>query len=401
MNKTMKMMSVLCGAAIFTGCASTNQGMVMKVVPATKISHSEESAEGYYSLGRYHHAASRFDEAVKAYERTIQLDARHAKARNALGVLYAERGKYAQAIQVLRQAIVVEPNNSYLHSNLGYACYLNGNYSDAAASLEQATQLDPNNVRAWNNLDSVMEKLGRPVESKVIYKKVQPIKEGFLTRSNGKEVPAIMSARTGEAAVQSASGSISRADFRMRSEPVVRARTALRQVGQNLYELEQFGQKSDAGKIAASVSRPVDVPQPVPGGVSGTTEDSLRPRSSSVRLEISNGNGVTGMAKSVGKLIGGGPLRVVRLTNQLPFNVKTTRIEYSDGHENTARALAASLGREINVIPKRGTASLDIRVVLGHDLRDGELLRAHFFNQLKVTKAASEIDACETDLCLG
>lgn len=396
MNKTAKMIGMLYGVGVFAGCASPYQGMEMKIVPTMKVGHSQESANGYYSLGRYHHGARRFDEAISAYERALELDARHAKARNAMGVLYAEIGKYAHAVTVLREATKAEPNNSQFYSNLGYASYLNGDYTDAAASLEQATRLDPTNVRAWNNLGSVMEKLGRRDRSNAILKRVQSIKDTLLlAASAGKEALHIAKNRIEDAILSpSAKSAIGQQDFQVNPNVDMGARTEVKQVGPSRYEVHQVADGFNESGVATSAMPPEAASQATPVAKPNT---SLHPVSfrtghvqanvplpnSSIRLEISNGNGINGMARSVGKIIGGGILRVARLTNQGQFNVKTTRVEYSEGHEKPARALAAGFGPAIDIKQKNGIAGADIRVVLGRDLPNLGSLRAHFLDQLK------------------
>lgn len=399
MNKIAKMIGMLYGAGIFAGCASPYQGMEMKVVPTMKVGHSQESANGYYSLGRYHHGARRFDEAISAYERALELDPRHAKARNAMGVLYAEIGKYAHAVAVLREATKAEPNNSQFYSNLGYASYLNGDYIDAAASLEQATRLDPTNVRAWNNLGSVMEKLGRRDRSNAILKHVQSIKDALLlAASAGKEVLHTAKARIEEAITNSsAKDSIGQHDFTVDFNAGAGARTELKQVGPNQFEVHQVAAKVAESSVTASAEPLKGALQPAPALVPNIplqpvsfrkdyTPANLPPSASAIRLEISNGNGINRMARSVGKIIGGGILRVARLTNQAQFNVKTTRVEYSKGHEKTARALAAGFGPAIDVKQKTRISGSDIRVILGHDSPNLESLRAYFLDQLRVAK---------------
>ena len=59
------------------------------------------------------------------------------------------------------------------------------------------------------------------------------------------------------------------------------------------------------------------------------------------RLEVSNGNGVTGMAKRVGQMLAVTGLPQARLTNQKPFVQQFTEIQHRDGYESAAIALRA------------------------------------------------------------
>ena len=87
-----------------------------------------------------------------------------------------------------------------------------------------------------------------------------------------------------------------------------------------------------------------------------------------VRLEISNGNGVTGAAASlarVARTLDLDGVTTVRLTNARPFTVPRTRIEYPHAQRALAEALSHQLDIPLKV--RRDTAPRDVRIVLGHD----------------------------------
>ena len=93
------------------------------------------------------------------------------------------------------------------------------------------------------------------------------------------------------------------------------------------------------------------------------------------RLEISNGNGVTGMARALSRRIDEPGLQVTRLSNQPGFAVRRTRVEYEAAYFDAARRLAQRLGsaqlRQVDT-----SAPANLRLVLGRDLaRHGTALR--------------------------
>ena len=86
-------------------------------------------------------------------------------------------------------------------------------------------------------------------------------------------------------------------------------------------------------------------------------------------LEVSNGNGVTGMARRIDGLLQAVGLPKSRLTNQKPFTQRTTEIRYRGGHEAAAAALSARFpSRPALVRDDRLRADIDVRLVLGKDL---------------------------------
>ncbi len=84
------------------------------------------------------------------------------------------------------------------------------------------------------------------------------------------------------------------------------------------------------------------------------------------RLEISNGNGITGMAASVGRWLVLQGLSVARLTNQLPYTQQHTLVQYRNGHEQAAQRVAQTLPTTAKLEVARDMQS-DVRVVLGRD----------------------------------
>lgn len=87
-----------------------------------------------------------------------------------------------------------------------------------------------------------------------------------------------------------------------------------------------------------------------------------------VRLEISNGNGVTGAAARLARSLELDGLKTVRLSNVRPFVVPLSRIEYRAEQKDAAQVLAQRLNLPLQ---QRGTTSAyaDMRIVLGHDAR--------------------------------
>jgi len=96
------------------------------------------------------------------------------------------------------------------------------------------------------------------------------------------------------------------------------------------------------------------------------------------RLELSNGNGVTGMARRLGEQLIAKGLPKASRTNQKPFRQRVTQIQYRDGYADVAATLRSRMHNQPPMIKTAALrASTDVRVVLGRDLpRDVALLDA-------------------------
>lgn len=387
MKSSIKLMSAMCSAAVLLGCTANQRVSVPTIVPAMNVRHSFESADGYFALGRYHHGSSRLDDARKAYEEALRLDPAHVPAANALAVLHAESGRFQHASDILQKLIENNPESGHLFSNLGYVHILNNEYGAAVNVLEKAVLLEPNNSRAWRNLGSAMEKLGDVERAQRAFSNARKAALGKMERPKEESIPK--PARLQHVLTDKASGAESMVVPAAESEGDVR--TEVTKIGPSLYEVRQAGKggagdvltregtdsRRNGGSIGGKPAYASSVTQAADGGTPPA------------RIEISNGNGIIGMARSFGKAIDGEAFKVVRLTNQKHFRVQSTRIEYRHGYEQAARILASGLGPKVS-ISAGNTAPADVRLVLGRDVAGSEAMRNPERNQWRT---ASNADA--------
>src|SRR4051812_10778553 len=108
-------------ALSLSSCSMLDGQRSWKVQPDMSVTHSGSKAEGLYRMGRYHQDKFKYDEAIAAYRRALEIDTRYIAARNGLGVSYSAQGRYNDAIIEFKAAVALAPQLAYLHNNLGYA----------------------------------------------------------------------------------------------------------------------------------------------------------------------------------------------------------------------------------------------------------------------------------------
>ena len=313
-------------ALSMAGCASPIQTQAERppaVQPVLNV-YDGLTAEGMYRLGRYYEGQARFEPAINAYREAIRRDPLMVEAYTALGTSLAAQQRYDEAIRQFQAAIVLAPNVAHLHNNLGYAYLLSGDTELAVRALEEAQRLNPAHARSAENLRIAQAKLGNSVPPTV-----------------SSQSKTISSPRTAPA---------------MQSVTVPAPGTNLVEVAPQVFELRKSPKPRHFEKIEAVPLPPLPEPQPRAKSVP------------SFKLEISNGNGVLGLAKRVaGRLVAAG-VRTARLTNQRPFNQPTTEVEYREGYAAAAAALVSKLQHPVQIKPKHDLAShIDVRLVLGKD----------------------------------
>lgn len=338
----MKMRSRIVSAACaaWTGAMLLACGLPRQPDQAPPVAATADDAEALYALGREAHTARQLPRARSAYEDALRRDPAHRGAANGLAVLLAEAGDLHGAIGRWRALLAApgQPSSAeqaFLLGNLGYALYLQGARDEAVTALEKACVLDPLQPLAWEHLAAVLETAGQTARALRMMQQARTLREHDLRRdyvAAGAAAPPAAPAPERAAPLPSL-------------WPADLARTEVHPVGAALVEVR---------RVAPDAPPPEDAP-PVQGGL---------------RLEISNGNGVRGMAAAWAR---DGRIRElgwesVRLTNTRPFGVRTTRIEYGTGGQAVAQVLSQRLGLGV---PQGvdGAGEADLRIVLGHDRR--------------------------------
>lgn len=223
------------------------------------------------------------------------------------------------------------PETAYRFVTLGSASLRNGDYDAARAALERACLLDPLVAHSWELLGEALAALGQDARARQMLRQAASLRQHDLRADF-----AATGGRTGVAALGQA----------MEAPQPGWAQAQIHVGADGMMELRRIPASAPAVQSALQpLSRPPAV----------------------ARLEISNGNGVTGMARALARRIDAPGLRVTRLSNQPGFAVRHTRIEYDAAHVDAARRLAQRVGsvhlQEVDYRP-----SANLRLVLGRDL---------------------------------
>lgn len=372
MKTRRKILPAVCCIALLSACASNQQAVVAPLTITPMVAkNSSDNPRSMYQMGRYYQGQNRYDQAISAYQKALAADNGFVEARNGLGVIYSRQGKYREAIEAFQVAVKQAPKAAHLYSNMGYAYYLQGQYAESVTALEQATLLDPTNQRALNNLSLAYAKAGNKGESAQAFAQAAnvpttianvPVTEVAIPTQNTLQLPVngaavavavpteanvkpapqpevqILTLPKDRGVVRSASNTVS----------VVDSRVQLVQLAPNIFEL----------RMRQSGAEPVQV-----------VEVANNPSPEKLRVEVANGNGVIGAAGKVGQYLHSQGYPTARLTNQKPFQVRTTQIQYRDGHQAEAQLLQSRLPEAPELVRGNGLrADVSVRLVLGKDI---------------------------------
>jgi tetratricopeptide (TPR) repeat protein len=322
--------SVMLGAGLLQACSLPPAHQELMVQPTMQVRDAaSQTAVSYYQMGRYHEQRGDLDLALVAYNYSMARDGAQLEARSAAAAIHAQQGRLEQARTLLLAVVADYPKEPLPYNNLGYVHYLEGNYAEAASMLRDALALNSDSVRARNNLRLAEE----------------------AARQNGghgermASVPATAEPPGGKTGITRTAGTME-----------------LVELGPNVFELKR---RTAPPVVAASPSTPPAVPPDAPVIAQAPTLGTV---ASTSRVEIANGNGITGMARRIKLALARQGVAVSRLTNARPFNHPLTVIEYRLGHEQYAQQLRDALRghAELKSAPTLA-AKVDVRLILGKD----------------------------------
>lgn len=367
MKNTPLLLSLLCCVPLLQSCESVPPKQAWGFQPLLKVRHANESPAAYYQLGRYYQGQNRSDLAIPAFQHALALDKHYAEAHNALGSLYAGQRQYELAIMEFQLALAAAPETAHFYNNLGYAYYLQGRPIEAAAALEKAAALKPGDAKIMTNLNLA---LAQKTQAELV-------KQAFAPATATASPPASSASNVAAPPVAPpvtettvAAPALAPASPPVAVEPVTPA-PSLPATPSLVAEPAPVIAPPQPPQLApAEPQQTVEPAAPTmlaaaPPALPKTTPPSAR----AALYEVSNGNGITGMARRVNQALLAQGYPAARLTNSKPFRQPVTVVEYRPGYAAVAAQLSASLPLKPAITEKAGLRqSTDVRLVLGRDV---------------------------------
>jgi tetratricopeptide (TPR) repeat protein len=110
-----------------------------------------QSVVDYVQIGNSSYAKGKYDQAIEAYTKAIDIDPDFAKAYDNRGAAYAQEGNLSSAISDFTMAIANNPNDAEAYNNRGRAYAKLGDYVPAVSDFTKAIKIEPDYTKAYNN----------------------------------------------------------------------------------------------------------------------------------------------------------------------------------------------------------------------------------------------------------
>ena len=339
----------------------------------------------YYEIGRAYQKNGNFSQAAIAYQKSLQLDPNFTKSITGLATLYADQKIYIISIPLFEQATKLMPD-AVNYNNLGYAYFLNKEYTKASSALKQAIELKPDYLQAKKNLELVninqltaaykdtSEQLIVFDPSKTVDIHSKKLTLNMQIESDKLTTPVDKS----QVFNQDSMNEVIKAD----------SEATMIQTANGLYELNAKNPvviseniNNTSKTVAPNISKNLLVAKS--GGITfkhmpaisklfGSSETALATFSLSDNnklVEIINGNGIKGMARSVASKFEVSNNVQTKVADAKRFNQMKTHIQYKSGYRDDAVNLNHHLlNRPYLIRNDKLPSNVSLRLVLGKDL---------------------------------
>jgi tetratricopeptide (TPR) repeat protein len=118
-------------------------------------------------------------EAIKAYKSSISRAPTDDNAHIKLGNIYFGQARYNEAENEYKAAVAINPTSSTNIFSLGQVYLAQGRYHDAETRFKQIIQMDPRHYGGYYALGQTYSKEGRAKEAVELFKKVNAMKKDF------------------------------------------------------------------------------------------------------------------------------------------------------------------------------------------------------------------------------
>lgn len=119
----------------------------------------------HFNLGVVYGDLQRYKEAIKAYREAVGLKPDYPLAYFNLGNAYSDTGEYGKAIEAFREASQLDSIAPAAHYNSGVAYVESGQQDEAIKSFKEAVRLRPEHAAAYYNLGIAYGSVGRNKEA--------------------------------------------------------------------------------------------------------------------------------------------------------------------------------------------------------------------------------------------
>jgi len=143
------------------------------------VAKSPHKARPHNNRGQIYYTQGKVKEALREFNKAIELDSTLADAYYNRGLIYYDQGKIDQALNDYDKAIEINPNYAIAYNNRGNAYAKQGLFARAISDFNKAIEINFMYAQSYNNRGSAYEKEGNPQKAVLDYNKAIEINPDF------------------------------------------------------------------------------------------------------------------------------------------------------------------------------------------------------------------------------
>ncbi|HBG17954.1 MAG TPA: hypothetical protein DDY32_01360 [Desulfobulbaceae bacterium] len=317
-------------------------------------------SDAQYRLGLHYQQMGEYDKAISEFTKALRFDSSYCKAFNGIAMTYDLQKRCEPAHNSYEQAIQCDPGEAYVYNNYACSSLLCGSYGKGMELLQKAESLAASDIRIKNNL--------RIAQTIAIRENLS----GYLVSENLPQPVATDGAP-----------SIAAQDVALpdpvptipdeNAMNVVPSQEVSEMVTDNPPARDEIATESSAREIfpALPQTAKTDIPSAANKEIIAVATPAIpSPEPIKVAIEVSNGNGTSGMAKRSADFLRGLGFTVRSVTNAKDFRFEESVIYYKEEHLQAAKDLAAVIpgAQNLEKVESMAKPSIGVRVLLGRDL---------------------------------
>jgi tetratricopeptide (TPR) repeat protein len=175
--------SALCaGLLLIVGMASWQRTWVYRdenTLWTDTLAKSPDSWTAHNNLGNALLRKGQVDEALKQFQKALEINPNYAQAHSNLGVALLQKGRLDDAVAQYQTALGMYPNYAQAHSNLGLALSQKGQLEDAVVHCQKALEINPYYLEAHINLGNALLRKGQLGDAVAHYQKALEINPNY------------------------------------------------------------------------------------------------------------------------------------------------------------------------------------------------------------------------------
>jgi tetratricopeptide (TPR) repeat protein len=140
---------------------------------ADLVAYQTVTVSAQSNVGFAYLTLRQYGDAIKAFERALEMNPKHLNTLNGLATTYALDKKIEQSLETFQQLTTLDPGNPQFFFNMGSVLQKVGQVDEAKDAYLQALKLDPRDQRALFNLATLYENQGLYEEAKPYYQQAK------------------------------------------------------------------------------------------------------------------------------------------------------------------------------------------------------------------------------------